>query len=188
MDEAAFDRASREPGRALRVVIAYNDIAGGRRAMHVLANIAKELGNDIEFQPLPWLFGLLADVDWREVAASDAVSADILIIATSSTNPLPQAVGRWGEAAISQKRGTHAAVVALFAGGEYPAGSGSSQLEAIQMAARQAGLDFFAPAPHLELDVAVERIRQRAEMVTPLLEEILHHHPGPRWEQSAQTP
>ena len=186
MDETNLDPDSTDTKQALRVVIAYNDVAAGKRAMRVLADLGKGLGEDIEFHPLPWSFDLLADMNWREVAAHDAVKADILIIATSSTNPLPSAVERWAKATISQKRGTAAAVVALFASDENPDGAGSSRLEAIRTAARQAGLDFFAPAPRHELDEAIERIHRRSEMVAPLLEEILHHQqPAPRWEQNA---
>ena len=36
----------------LRVVIAYDDLAVGKRAMRVLADLGKGLGDDIEFQPL----------------------------------------------------------------------------------------------------------------------------------------
>ena len=186
MDEANLDTDSQDKNHPLRVVIAYNDLAAGKRAMRVLADLGKRLGDDIEFQPLPWSFDLLADMDWREVAAHDACNADILIISTSSASPLPPAVGQWAEAAISQKRGTAAAVVALFGSDENPDGAGSSRLEAIRTAAQRAGLDFFAPAPRHELDEALERIHRRAEMVTPLLEEILHHQqPAPRWEQNA---
>lgn len=186
MDETNLDPDSTDTKQALCVGIAYNDVAVGKRAMRVLADLGKGLGEDIEFQPLPWSFDLLADMDWREVAAHDAVKADILIIATSSTNPLPSAVERWAKATISQKRGTAAAVVALFGSDENPDGAGSSRLEAIRTAAQRAGLAFFAPAPRHELDEAIDRIHRRSEMVTPLLAEILHHpQPAPRWEQNA---
>ena len=132
MDETNLDPDSTDTKQALRVVIAYNDVAVGKRAMRVLADLGKGLGEDIEFHPLPWSFDLLADMNWREVAAHDAVKADILIIATSSTNPLPSAVERWAKATISQKRGTAAAVVALFGSDENPDGAGSSRLEAIR--------------------------------------------------------
>lgn len=181
MDETNhLDPDSTNTGSALRVVIAYNDLAAGKRAMRVMANLGKGLGEDIDFQPLPWSFDLLADMRWGEAAARDAVNADILIIATSSTRPFPPAVRRWAEAAISRKQGTAAAVVALFGTEQNPDGVGSSRLEAIQTAAQRAGLDFFAPAPRHELDEAIACIHRRAEMVTPLLDEILHHHPASR--------
>ncbi len=175
MDEPNLDPDSMDTKSALRVVIAYNDLASGKRAMRVMTDLGKGLGDEMEFQPLPWSFHLLADMDWRELAAHDAVNADILIIATSSASPLPPAVWRWAEAAISRKRGTAAAVVALFGTEENPDAAGSPRMEAIQAAAQRAGLDFFAPAPRHELDEAIARIHLRAEMVTPVLEKILDH-------------
>ncbi len=50
------DLADAEP--PIRVVIAYNDLAAGQRAMRLLADVGKALGDDIEFQPLPWSFHL----------------------------------------------------------------------------------------------------------------------------------
>ena len=167
---------SKEVTQGLRVVIAYNDLAAGRRAMGLLSELGRELGEEIEFQPIPWSFDLLADVDWSAVSASDAVNADILIIATSDTEPLPAAVGRWTENAIDSKRGTVGAVVALFGPEENPDRFGSSRLLAIQTAAHRAGLDFFAPTPRQQLEEAITRIHKRAETITPVLEGILHLH------------
>lgn len=179
-DERTSPQIPQDGKQPLRVVIAYDDAAAGKRAMRTMGNLTKGLADEIKLQPLPWRFDLLADTDWFRVAASDAVNADILIIATSSAKPLPDAVGRWVEDAISQKRGTSAAVVALFGPEENPDELGSSRLHGIQTAAERAGLDFFAPGPRHELDGDIARIHQRAEMVTPLLDEILHHQqPAP---------
>ena len=174
MDEDNFETGPATTKRPFRVVIAYNDVDAGKRAMRVLSHLSESFGDEIAFHPLPWSFDLLMDVNWREVAASDAVDADILIVATDSPGALPPAVGRWAESAIDQKRGTHAAVVALFGPEENPDRTGSSRLDSIQTAAEQAGLDFFAPAPRHELDEAIERVRRRAKMVTPVLDKILH--------------
>jgi hypothetical protein len=185
MDETSLDTDSTDTKSALRVVIAYSDFAAGKRAMRVLADLGKGLGDDIEFHPLPWSFDLLADIDWREVAARDAINADILIIATSSASTLPPAVERWVKTTIAQKRGTDAAVVALFGPEENSEGAGAARLEALQAVARQAGLAFFAPAPRQELDEAIERVHRRAKIHTPVLDEIFQQHPAPRWEQNA---
>lgn len=176
MDEASLDTDSQDRNPPLRVVIAYDDLAAGKRAMRVMTDLGKNFGEDIQFEAIPWRFDLLADVDWRAVAASDAVRADILTIATSDAQPLPPAIGRWAEDAIDHKRGTAAAVVALFGPEGNPDGADSARLAAIQTAAQRAGLDFFAPAPSPEINEVIARIHQRAEMVTPVLEGILHHY------------
>lgn len=177
------DAGAHDMNHPLRIVIAYDEVAAGKRAMRVMSDLGRGLGEAVEFEPLPWSFDLLADTDWAGVAADDAVKADILILATSSADPLPPAVGRWAEAAISRKHGTAAAVVALFGPEERPDGHGSARLEAIRTAARQAGLGFFAPAPHAELEEAIARIHQRSAMFTPVLGGISrrqHNAPRPR--------
>ena len=179
MEETISETELRDGNRPLRVVIAYNDTGAGQRAMRMLAALGPQLGDDIEFQPIPWSFDLLSDVDWREVAARDAVHADILILATSDADALPPDVGQWAEDAINQKRGTSAAVIALFGPEEDSDGAGSARLKAIEVAALQAGLNFFAPAPRRELNEAIARVHQRTNMVTPVLEGILHHHLSP---------
>ncbi|MSU33879.1 MAG: hypothetical protein EXS36_01990 [Pedosphaera sp.] len=67
---------SPKASRSLRVVIAYEDLAAGKQAMSLIIQLGNEFGDDIKFTPLPWSFALLADVDWRAVAASDAVRAE----------------------------------------------------------------------------------------------------------------
>ena len=96
-NETSLDTDWPNTKQALQVVIAYNDLAAGKRAMHVLVGMGKGLADHIEFRPFPWSFELVTDADWRDVVASDAVKADILILATSDTNPLPAEVMRWVE-------------------------------------------------------------------------------------------
>ncbi len=182
-EDTSFDPTPAETEQqALRVVIVYNDLAAGKHAMQVMVDVWKELAADIEFKPLPWRFDLLSDEDWHEVAALDAVRSDILIISTSSAHPLPPTVGRWVEDVISRKHGRASAVVALFGPEECPDDGASPRLQAIQSAAQRAGLDFFAPVPRHELDRALDRIHQRAERITPVLEHILHdYEPARRW-------
>lgn len=181
-DEGSLDTDSMDAKQALRVVIAYRDLPAGKRAMHVMSGLGKGLGDEIEFQPVPWSFELLADRDWSEVATRDAINADILIVATSSANALPPAVARWVESTINQKQGTAAAVIALFGSEANPDEVDTSRVDAIQTAARQAGLDFFAPPARHGFEQTKARIPQGTGMVTPLLDEILqHHYPVPHW-------
>lgn len=162
--ELNFEADSPDANQALRVVIAYNDLAAGKRAMRVMASLGNGLGDDIELEPLPWSFDLLEDVDWRGVATRDAVNADIVIVATSDTRPLPPAVKLWVEEIVGRKRGLDAAVVALFGPAEKPDEIDSSRLGFIQSAARRAGLDFFAPGSEHELDETFSRNHQSSEM------------------------
>lgn len=168
LDEASLNTGAPDQNPSLRVVIAYDDVAAGKRAMRVLTNIAASTDAPIEFEPMPWPFNLLEDVDWYRVAASDVVKADILIIASSAkVGPLPSAVGRWTEAAIRQKQGTSAAVVALFGPENYPDDETSPRVDSLRSAAAEAGLAFFTPVHRRELVSTLAEIHRRAETMDP---------------------
>ena len=182
MDELSQEENSADGREALRVVIAYNDLPAARRAMRVLADLDKGLGDAIEFQPLPWPFDLLTEPCWRDAALSDAIAADILIIASSVPGSLPPAVLRWVELTASQKRGTDAAIVALFGSEEAPDGIGSLRLVAVQAAAQGTGLDFFAPAVQSEPVEGSHGIWPQDEIRMLIARELLHStHPPPHW-------
>ena len=50
IDETNLGPDSTDTKQALRVVIAYDDFAAGRRAVRVMADLGKGLGDEIEFQ------------------------------------------------------------------------------------------------------------------------------------------
>lgn len=156
----------------IRVVIVYSDVPAGKHAMDVLTALGRRLGERVDFQPFPWSFELLSDAAWGEIAASEAVDADILIMASSGSSALPTAVGRWAQQTFYRKKGTCAAVVALFGTPERP-DAGSARLFAIREAARAAGLEFFAPAPLGTKDDIFEALHHRAAEITPVLDDIL---------------
>lgn len=155
VDGANLPSDSTDAKQTLRVVIAYDAAAAGKCAVRWLADLDTRSGDDIEFRPFPWSFRWLADADWRAEATSDAVSADILILATSSGQPLPPAVEQWAGETINQMHGG-AAVIALFGPEENLEEVGSSRLEALETAAQRAGLAFFASTPRREFSAAIE--------------------------------
>lgn len=142
-DAAGFGPDVHEANWQLRVFIAYDEIAAGKHALRAMAGLGRRLGEDIEFHPALWSFDRLTEEGWGEVATGDAVRADILIVATDNTHPLPSTVRQWIEAIINCKQGTTAAVVALFGPEENPDQRGSHRLEKLRSMAHGAGLDFF---------------------------------------------
>lgn len=155
------------------VLIAYEDVAAGQRAMCLVDHLDQQ-GEGVRFQPQPWRFDLLVDPDWAQFAAGDALKADLLVISTSKQSGLPQAIQNWLTGCLARKRGTQAAVVALFEG-EGHLDTDSSALQFVESAAKQAGLEFFAPltarqyaTPEVRLgEVAVSAPPQAFNQVTP---------------------
>lgn len=137
-----------EPHETLNVLIAYDDLAAAQRAMRLFARVGRGQTDDLHTddllcQPQLWRFDLLADPDWRKCAASDALRADLIVVAASSPLALPRPVQSWLARCLARKQGAHAAVVALLRTDAHTRSPDSPGLQFLQSAATEAGLDFF---------------------------------------------
>ncbi len=158
----------------LRVVIAYDDVTAGKHAMQLLQSITRNMQGDGDLRVLPWSFHLLADEEWQSLANDDTEKADLLIIATSELHTPTPTVSRWFETAIGRMRGTDAAIISLRSPDENPRGGGPAFHEAIRSVALQAGLTYFSTVMQFSHTEICQRMQQRADFVTPVLDKILH--------------
>src|SRR5579864_5473992 len=109
----AFGSSDAEVNPALNVVIAYEDLETGKRAMKTYDYLVEHLGDQCLFANQMWKFDVLSVSKLREIAAKDAAAADIIMIAAHGGNQLPREVKAWIELWLSYK--THAsALVGLF--------------------------------------------------------------------------
>ena len=99
---------------AFRVVIAYEDFAAAKRAMDACKILLPQLGSAVEFRSGMWKFDLLRNAKLNQIAASDALDADLIIVATSQNADLPVEVKKWIEMWTARKRSRAAALVALL--------------------------------------------------------------------------
>jgi hypothetical protein len=166
--------SGREQEKALRAVIAYDDVTAGKQAMQLLSSMNQHLTGEAEIEVIPWSFPLLSDETWGKLAGADAAKADILIIATTGLHPFPLTVLNWVESIIDQLRETDAAIVSLQCQEEIASGSAAACHEAIRNATRQAGLAYFATVMQFNQQDIFKRMQQRADMVTPVLDKIMH--------------
>ena len=65
MDKTTLDTAELEASHPLQVVLAFQDIAAGQRAMRMLNGLTRGVGEESELQPSLWSFDLLAAPEWR---------------------------------------------------------------------------------------------------------------------------
>lgn len=158
----------------LRFVIAYDDVTAGKHAMQLLQSITRNMQGAGDLRVLPWSFHLLADEEWQPLANDDAEKADLLIIATSELQMVSAVVLGWLEGAIGRMRGTDAAVLSLRSPDENPRGSGPAFHEVIRSVALQAGLTYFSTVMEFSHTEICQRMQQRADTVTPVLDKILH--------------
>jgi hypothetical protein len=132
----------RQPGPPLNVVIAYQDLPAGKRAMSALEGPASQLGGAFQMRPVLWRFDFLEDANWRALAKADVFDADMLVVSVSRGNELPPWLQEWLCAALSQRRDKAGALVALLGTEEKAPTDG--RLLRLQEAAREAGWDFFS--------------------------------------------
>lgn len=102
-----------DPCVPLKVVVAYEDVPAGHRAVGLLKELLQGLVDDVELQPVLWRFDLLRDLHWHKMAVTDAAHADMLVLSTSGSSELPDAVSRWLEAGAALKHGDGTALVVL---------------------------------------------------------------------------
>jgi CheY-like chemotaxis protein len=148
MEAVLASSSNSETKAGLSVVIAYGDVPAGRRALHLLDDVAHAEGERTELCPLLWRFDILDVAEWRAEATHPALQADLLIISTSSKADLPAAVQDWVRSCLSQKRGRAAALVALLGPADDADAPDSPRFQFLSAAAAAAGLGFFAPTPH----------------------------------------
>jgi len=97
-------------GAPLKVVVAYEDLFAGRRAVSLLT---KYVGDGVDLEPVLWRFDLLDHAHWYKMAVKDASDADILILSTGGSSDLPGAVNRWLKESVAAKCGGTMAMVVL---------------------------------------------------------------------------
>jgi len=120
------------------VVIAYEDLETGKRAIKTYEHMVQQLGDECLFANQMWKFDVLAVPKLNEIAAKDAAAAEIIIVSAHGCRELPAAVKSWLELALLKKMES-SALVGIFDDdiGENPVRAYLAEL------ARRAGIEFF---------------------------------------------
>lgn len=150
---------------AFNVVTVYEDFETGQNARKTYDFLAEHLGNEFRLNNQMWKFDVLAMPKLKEMAASDAAAADIILVAMRGTNDLPTEVREWMKLWLAH--GTRAiAMVALFEVSNQPVGD--LIRDYLADVARRADVEFFSqpgiwPAPAPSEDPLVSGTRQWGE-------------------------
>ena len=152
----------------LSILIAYDDLAAGHRAMQLYSNLATEFP-DLCFQAVPWRFDVLSNRNYREHALADALKANLIIIVASALGAFSEEVQNWAKESFAGRTGTHTAVIVLI-----DEQQNLTPITFLRNAAAEAGLDFFAPGPW-------SGGNDVAENITPTLKEYFHSPPTRHW-------
>ncbi len=126
------------------VVIAYEDLETGKRAKKIYDFLVENLGHDCRFTNQMWKFEVLGIPKLREMAARDAMMADIVVISCHGTE-LPPDFKAWVESWVAEPNHP-IALVALFDYQHQQADEARSYLADV---ARRGQMAFFAQPDEL---------------------------------------
>lgn len=93
----SFGSSDRDINSALNVVIAYEDLETGKRAMKTYEYMVQQLGEQCLFANQMWKFDVLAVPKLKDIAAKDAAAAEIIIVSAHGGRDLPAEVKSWIE-------------------------------------------------------------------------------------------
>jgi hypothetical protein len=115
--EAPTYKIHRRDGHTVRqafsVVAIYNDFYAGFRAQEALQWLKLTLGNEMDVSGCSLSFQALERLDVRSMAIHRAASADVIIIAISDGDPVPNHIERWMDSSLQQQHDGRAVLVAL---------------------------------------------------------------------------
>ena len=166
------------------VVVAFDDCLARRKATQIHSSLVKQFGEDVVFESDWRRFDDLRETSTAEQAARVAAHADLVMIVAATRDELPDHIKLWIEMWLAKRCDQETALVAMIGVPEKqprPATPAHAYLERV---ARETGLSFLPgqfEVPRPIPSCSLEALLARAEAFTPVLEEILHHPPPPRW-------
>ena len=100
--------------RNIKVLVAYDTFSSGCRAMALLKRLTGRGRMPGELTHTMMRFDLMADATFFELAVSEALTADVVVIATMERLELPQRVQDWVVQWLLRKEDAPQALVATF--------------------------------------------------------------------------
>jgi len=134
-----------ESNPAFNVLIAYDDFEAGKHAKKTYDFLVEHLGGECEFGNQMWKFDVLGIPKLREMAARDAVEADIIIISCHGCGELSEEFKVWTEFWLQDKCEA-IALVALLACPFGLTSEARATRNYLAEVARRAQMEFFCEA------------------------------------------
>ena len=153
------------------VMIAYEDFESGKQAKSTYDFLIENLGTNCRFASQMWKFDVLGIPKLREMAAKDAATADIVILACKGPNRLPIEVKAWIELWLAEKNNA-IALVALFDSPDADPQQVESTREYLSSVAKRGQMEFFMQPYELPMIPKAERPAWQRQ-ISPLDEEAL---------------
>ncbi len=164
-----------EPKVPLDLVVAYEDDPTRDSAISLCKKLTETLLEAYDLQCSWWPLGCLPEPRIREQAVEAAIHADLILLALRTGGQLDWQTRQWVESWRVRREERPCALVLLIheAAGRAEDFAAESYL---RQAARSCKMDFFLHGPSLAAQMepySLERIEERAQTVTPLLQQIM---------------
>lgn len=177
--------SSSETKDAIKVLIVYEDFATGQHAMSASKRLFGELTRDFESQASFWKFDVLRVPTMRQLAAQDAIEADVVVIAAHAGQALPADLKSWLQSCLDQKAPGVTTLVAMLGVGGQTANCGSQAHCYLKEVAQKRGLHLLIqtfPLPESQIEPTSESIRGDVVVASSVLEDMLPPTAaGSRW-------
>jgi len=140
------DNGPIEPTKDLVVLVACEDATTAPRACALLTRVGRKAGAKGRLIYSWWTFGVLASTSLRQLAASEAAAADMIMIAAREGPGLPEAVKDWISLCLAtgEYRPRPRALVALLEPDKKQNGASRGVLSELEHLAEAGAVDFLA--------------------------------------------
>lgn len=175
----------REYEERLSGVVVYQDRTTRDRAIRLCDHLIETFWSDLALEFSWWKFDYLREPGISRLAAEAAARADLILFSAHASKELPPHVESWIESWLKRRENRTAALVALIGLAADPLKGMTPVHIYLREVAQRAQMDYLPQVlddPAVRFNVSVETINNRAEKVTSVLDDILHHNPTPpRW-------
>jgi hypothetical protein len=169
-------RTERKPGWS--VVVVYEDTVARERAMGFCDELVRRFWTQFEFDLSWWSFDLVEEVKSATEAAEKAASADLIVFAAAPEGDFPGPVKAWIETWLGQRGEREGILVGLLDPLAEVAGQQGPRHCCLRQAAHRGALDYLTQVPEdisRSIPDSLDSYAKRADRVTSLLDDILHH-------------
>ena len=126
------------------VVMVYEDVPTGSRAMKTYGHIVDQIGREVAFNNEMWKFDALRQPEVKELAAAQAAQADMIIISAHGNRELPQAVRSWIDLWLTRQRTGARALVELSDTASESSSRATASHSYLKQVAEEGQMDFFS--------------------------------------------
>ena len=134
----------------LRVLVAYEDLPAGIRAMAILERVDREFVGAGRAVHMMWRFDELSDPYLFRIAVTEALAADVIVISAHEAEKLPQEIRDWIARWLLTKDDRPRTLIAALQPNGVSARNQQHILTYLQKVAHHGKLEFFAAGSKME--------------------------------------